>query len=605
MTYRPSALAAACFLSVLADPAVALSPIVVTAGRIAQTAEDSLASITVIDRQQIEKQQAHSVPDLLRGVPGVSLTNNGGAGKLTSVLLRGTESDHVLVLIDGVKVGSASAGVTAFEHLPVEQIERIEIVRGPRSSLYGSEAIGGVIQIFTRRGGGELSPWFSLGGGSFDSYKASAGISGGGDNTWFSGSISGEDTEGFNACNGQPMVAGCFTHEPDKDGYDNLSGNLRAGMRFDGGAEVDVHWLRTEASTRYDGDYQNESDTMQQVFGAGLKLAPTADWSLSLKAGRSLDESDNFKDGTFSSRFETRRDSLSLQSDLIFGADQLLSLGLDYQDDRVGGSTAYAVTARDNKGIFGQYLGQFGGHDIQASLRRDDNEQFGGHTTGALAWGYEIAAGLRLIASYGTAFKAPSFDELYFPGFGNPDLEPESSRSLEIGLSGLHNWGNWSLNAYQTDIDDLIAFDASTYAPANIESARIRGLEAVVSALLGDWRLQAELTLLDPVNQGNGFYHDNTLPRRAEQSFRADVDRDYGRYSFGATLNAVGKRYDDIANSRELDSYLTFDLRAEYRLSEAWRLQARLDNLFDEEYETAAFYNQPGRSFFLTVRYQP
>ncbi len=582
-----------------------MEPIVVTASRVVQTADETLASVTVIDREEIEKQQAVSVPDLLRGVPGLVVSNSGGPGSPSSLFLRGTNSDHVLVMIDGVKVGSPTLGTTPFEHIPVEQIERIEIVRGPRSSLYGSEAVGGVVQIFTRRGGGEWSPSFSLGGGRYGTYKGSAALSGGGGSAWFNATLSGVDTRGFNACDGEPGVAGCFTREPDTDGYRNLSGSLRAGYRFDNGTEVDTHWLRTEGDTEFDGDFQNESETVQQVLGAGVRLSPTDIWALSLKAGRSRDDSDNFKDGVFSTRFETERDTVSLQNDISVAEDHLLTLGLDYQDDRVGGSTAYPVTSRDNNGLFGQYLRRFGLHDIQASLRGDDNEQFGSHTTGGLAWGYEFADGLRLTASYGTAFRAPTFNQLYFPDFGNPDLRPEESESIELGLSGRVGWGNWSLNAYQTDLDDLIAFDANTFAPGNIEAARIRGLEAVVDARFLDWDLGANLTLLDPLNRGSGPNRDNLPPRRAEWSLRVDLDRAFGRFSLGATLLAVGRRYDDIANTLELDAYATVDLRAEYRLAQAWRIQARADNLFDEDYETASFYNQPGRSLFLTLRYQP
>ncbi len=592
-------------LSRAAEETASLPPIVVTAGRVAQTAEQTLASVTVIDRTEIEHRQATSVPDLLRGLPGLIITNNGGLGKSTALSLRGAESDHVLILIDGIKVSSATLGSTAIENIPVDQIERIEVVRGPRSSLYGSEAIGGVIQIFTRKGGGGLTPSFSLGGGSYATYTASANLSGGGDRAWFNVGVSGQDTAGFNACNGEPNVAGCFIHEPDKDAYTNLSGNLRAGHRFGNGTEVDVHWLRAEGDSDFDGGFENQTETLQQVLGAGVKFSPIDLWGIALKIGRGWDKSDNFKDGDFSSRFETVRDSLSLQNDLSLGADQLLTLGVDYQDDRVGGSVDYLVSERDTIGLFGQYLGQLGDHDIQVSLRNDDNEQFGGHTTGSLAWGHGFSGGMRFIASYGTAFKAPTFNELYFPIFGNPGLRPEDSASLELGLSARTGWGSWSLNMFQTDVDDLISFDANTFSPANIDSARIRGLEASLGTSLGAWDLAADLTLLDPINQGNGAAHGKLLPRRTRRQLRLDMDRDFGRYSLGAGLVGVGKRYDDIANTRELDAYVTLDLRGEYRIDKAWRVQARLDNLLNEDYETASFYNQPGRGIYLTLRYQP
>jgi vitamin B12 transporter len=577
-----------------------LPTIVVTAERVAQTAEDSLASVTIIDRQQIQQTQAQSLPELLRAVPGISLSNNGGLGKNSSVFLRGTNSDHVLVLIDGIKVGSATLGSTTFEHIPITQIERIEIVRGPRSSLYGSEAIGGVIQIFTRKGKGKFKPNFSATIGSHNTYQSTVGISGGTDKTWFSANLSGMDTKGFNSCNGKPNVGGCLTDEPDKDGYQNISGQLRAGYRFNKNAAIDIHWLRTEGESNYDGSFQNQSDIMQQVLGAGLRLLPTDTWTVSLKAGRSWDDLDNFKDGVFSTRFETLRDILSLQNNLEIGENNLLVLGIDYQNDKVGGTTAYQVDSRDNKGVFAQYLGYFDQHDVQFSLRSDDNAQFGNHTTGNLAWGYSFND-LRFTASYGTAFKAPTFNELYFPNYGNSNLNPEKSKSFEIGLTAKTSWGSWAINTYQTDIDDLIAYDASVFAPGNIDSARIRGLETVLNTSIAEWNINTNLTLLDPSNQSN----DKVLPRRAKESLHINLDRKFNQLTVGTSLHAVGKSYDDAANTRELDAYMTMDLRSGYQITKDWQVQARISNLFDQDYETAAFYNQAGREFFITLNYQP
>lgn len=596
-----AALAAGFPLPLLAQPSDTQT-VIVTATRTAQTADETLASVTVITREDIERQQAQSVQDLLRGVPGLSLANNGGPGKTTSVFLRGTESDHVLVLIDGVKVGSATLGTAAFQDFPIEQIERIEIVRGPRSSLYGSEAIGGVIQIFTRKGGGALKPYFSAGGGRYHTYYASGGVSGGGSRGWFHLGAGHFDTQGFNACRGG---GGCFTTEPDEDGYRNSSGALRAGYRFDNGTELDINALRAEGDNEYDGSFVNESQSVQQVVGARLGFSPLEAWRATLLAGRSRDESDNFKDGVFKSRFDTERDTLSFQNDLTLGSRQLLTLGLDYQDDRVKSTTAYAVNARDNTGLFVQYQARLGAHDLQFSLRRDDNEQFGGHTTGGTAWGSDLGNGLRFVASYGTAFKAPTFNELYFPGFGNPNLRPEESQSLELGLQGVFAAGRWSLNAYETHVDELIAFDATILAPANIEQARLRGLEATIGARLAEWNTNASFTWLDPENRSTGPNSGKVLPRRARQALRLDADRALGQVRFGASLLAVGRRYDDLANTRAMGGYATVDLRAEYAFARAWRLQARIENLFDKEYETAAFYNQPGRSLYLTLRYQP
>jgi vitamin B12 transporter len=589
-----------------------LDTVIVTATRTARTADETLASVTVITREDIERQQARSVADLLRGTPGLSISNNGGRGQNTSLFLRGANSDQLLVLIDGIKVGSATLGTTAFQDLPLEEIERIEIVRGPRSSLYGSEAIGGVIQIFTRRGGGEPRPRFSLSGGSYRNFEGSAGISGGGDDGWFNASISGVDTRGFDSCRAEAAseFGGCFVDEPDRDGYRNLSGSLRAGYRIDDDLEVEVFGLLARADNEFDGSFQNEAENRQELLGGNLRWSPTGNWDLALRLGRSRDKSDNFLDGVFASRFDSRRDTVSLQNDLALGLDHLLTLGVDYQDDRVESDTAFTVTSRDNTGVFGQYLGYLGDHDIQLALRHDDNEQFGGNSTGSAAWGYQIGDGLRVTLSYGTAFKAPSFNQLYFPDFGNPDLDPEESRSIEAGLRGDHDWGGWSVHVYRTEIDDLIGFDPDAGLPVNVDEALISGLEAAIGTRLAGWDINASLTLLDPENRSAGPNRGNVLPRRAEQSLRLDLDREFGDpshglYSLGASVIAESRRYDDLANTRRMGGYATVDLRAEYRIDRDWRLQARIVNLFDKDYETAAFYNQPGRSAYLTVRYEP
>ncbi|HSO07862.1 MAG TPA: TonB-dependent vitamin B12 receptor [Pelomicrobium sp.] len=584
---------------------VALAPVIVTATRTAETADETLASVSVITREDIVRQQALTVDDALRNLAGITFSRNGGLGNNTSLFLRGTEADHVLVLVDGIRVGSATVGQTAFQDIPIDQIERIEVVRGPRSSLYGADAIGGVIQIFTRRGGGELRPFASVGGGSYSTSKLSAGLSGGGETSWFNATIANLDTQGINACSPPNAFTGCFAVEPDRDAYRNRSGSLRLGHRFDNGADVDFSFLRTDAENEFDGTFVNETDTSQQVLGGRLRFSPLDAWKVSLLAGQSRDNSDNYLNGMFMSRFDTRRDTFSFQNDVALAADQVVTLGYDYLRDQVESDTQFAETSRRNDGVFGQYLGRFGRHDVQGSLRYDDNEQFGGETTGNAAWGYAFAEGYRATVAYGTAFKAPSFNDLYFPFFGNPDLEPEESKSFEVGLSGTYPAWRWQANAYETRIDNLIAFDPVTFLPQNIEKARIRGLELIASARIAGWDTSANVTFLDPINDGGGPNNGNVLPRRAEQALRVDVDRRFGQFSVGATVAAEGRRYDDLANTVRMGSYAVVDLRAEYRPHKDWTLQARVNNVFDKDYETAAYFNQLGANFMVTLRYAP
>ena len=592
------------FLAVPSHAADAPLKIVVTPTRTAQTVDESIASVSVVDRKQIEERQARTVEDALRGLPGLDFSNNGGRGRATQIFMRGTEGDHVLVLVDGVKVGSPTLGQTQFENLPIGQIERIEVVRGPRSSLYGSEALGGVIQIFTRKGGGPLTPSFSVTGGSHETGEATLGLSGGGAKSWFNLSASGADTQGINACRGVPGLAGCFVNEPDDDAYRSISGSARAGMRFDNGVEVDAHYLRAESESFFDGGFVNESENMQQVLGGSLRASPHAIWRATLLGGRSWDDSDNFRNGVKKSRFDGRRDTLSLQNDFTLAPRHIVTLGGDYQKDRISSDTAYPVTSRDNVGVFGQYQAGIGKHNAVFGLRRDDNEQFGGKTTGNIGWGYDLAQGLRVTTSYGTAYKAPTFNELYFPFFGDPNLDPETGRTAEAGISGDHVLGKWAVNVFHTRINHLIAFDAARRLATNVDDASITGVEFEVGALVAGWAAHANLTFLDPENRSRGANRGNVLPRRSEESLRLDADREFGRFSAGASLIAAGKRYDDLANRQELDPYVTFDLRGGYRVTDRWLLQGRAENLLDRDYETAAFFNQPGRSLFVTLAYQ-
>ena len=580
----------------------------VTAARTPQSNVDTLASVTVIDRDEIERRQAHSVQDALRGVPGLSFSNNGGLGKATSVFLRGAESDQVLVLVDGVRVGSATLGTTSIQDIPIDQVERIEVVRGPRSSLYGADAIGGVIQIFTRKGGGALTPRLSLGGGSHGTQDYSAGLSGGGERGWFNIGASHLQTRGFNSCDGLPFPpgGGCFTDEPDHDGYRNTGLSARAGYRLTDSLSAEAHYLRGEGENEYDGSVfsSNSSDYTQDVLGARMDWQVLPAWQMSLSGGRSRDLADAFHDDSFRSAFNSNRYSASWLNVFAIGAAQRLTLGADWLDDRVSGTTDYDQDSRDNAAGFAQYQGQFGSHELTAAVRRDDNQQFGGHTTGSLAWGYRFSPTLRVMASWGSAFKAPTFNELYFPFFGNPSLDPEEANSYELGVAGQHGAVDWSLNLYRTDIDELIGFDAS-FVPVNIDKTRIRGLEAIASTRLAGWDLAANLSVLDPENRGQDANRGNQLPRRAKLLGRLDADRSLGAWRLGASLYGEGRRYDDIANTTELGGYVTFGLRAAYALTRDWSLEGKLANALDKHYRTAGLFNQDGRNAMLTVRYAP
>jgi len=440
--------------------------VVVTAARVEESLDETLSSVTVIRRDAIERAQVRTVEELLAGVEGLAIAGGGGLGKVTSVFVRGAESDHTLWLVDGVRIGSVTTGTPALQDLPVDTIERIEIVRGPRSSLYGADAIGGVVQVFTRRGGG-APPSLRLTSGSNGTRQGAASLGFGGDDAWLDLQASHLQTDGIDSCRGLPFPpgGGCFTIEPDRDPYRNTSANLRAGWRVSPSLEVQAFVQRSEGRGDFDGSFVNESDVANQVVGLDVTGQVGSRWRSRLTAGSSTDDVTSFRDGLQRSVFDTRRDSATWQNDFATGDRGQLVVGLDWLQDRVVSSTRFVADSRDNRAAFVQYGTTVGRQELSVAARLDDNEQFGSNATGSVAWGTGLGRGLRVYASAGTAFKAPSFNELYFPGFGNPQLDPEEATSVEVGLKQSAAWGRWAVAAFRSEVDDLIAFDSATFLP--------------------------------------------------------------------------------------------------------------------------------------------
>ncbi len=612
------------------NDATALDPVIVTATRTAITVDDALSSVSVITRADIERLQPTSVLDLLTGLPGVTMTQSGGLGQQSSLFLRGTNSTHTLVLVDGVRIGSVTAGLASLEQIPVEQIERIEIVRGPRSSLYGADAIGGVIQIFTRHGqsGGGIVPSLSVTAGSHGLFGSEVGLSAGDQHAWLNLSLGGEYTSGFPACrmgaaeaNGG-LGAGCFVDDPRNDAYRNWNGAANAGYRWDNGTELTFSWLRSKNDVEYAGSPYggNQAVNEQRVAGARLSFSPQPAWKVTLNAGQGRDLATTYYQGTYDGTWypfaqtghsNSRRDQASWQNDIALTTHQLLTVGVDFQREHVDSSTGYLASQRHDTGGYAQYQGRFGRNELQLSLRHDHSSQYGGHGTGALAWGYRFDHDLHFLASYGTAFHAPTFNDLYYPPYygipsANPQLKPEQSRSGELGLNQQLGRWNWAVNAYQTRIDELIVLDPNrNYVPFNVSRARIRGVEGQFGANLAGWQVQAYLTLQRPQNIDGGANNGHLLPRRPQRTARIDLDRRFGAFGVGTTWYAAGSSYDDVANRYRLGGYSTLALRASWHFTRDWQVEAKLANALDHGYETVYYFNQPGRSWTLTLRYSP
>lgn len=569
--------------------------IVVTATRTARTVDETIAPVSVITREDIEKSTARDLGELLSGLPGVDISRSGGYGKNTSLFLRGTNSNQVLTLVDGVKLYSATVGATAFQFIPLEQIERIEVVRGPRSSLYGSEAIGGVVQIFTRRGSEENRWGASAGYGTYNTGEVSASGSGTAGQLQYSLVANAFQTDGFNALNDA---------QPDDDGYDNLSLSASARSDFERGGVLDLTFLRAEGTTDFDNPFDppsvfHDSDFVQQVAAARWDISPTDVWSSTVRVGQSRDESETFSDGVSDSEFDTKRNEISWQNDFQIRDSHILTAGIDYSDDQVESSTEFEEDSRDNTALFGEWQGDWEARRAVLGVRYDDNEQFGSHYSGNVDFAQDIGRNLTLSLGAGSAFKAPTFNDLYFPDFGNPDLDAERSASIEAGISGLVSGGRWAARVFRTEIEDLITFDSVTFVPENIDEARINGLELELQAIVSQWSVTGALTLLDPTDEETG----NVLPRRARETLFVSGARQWDRWRTGLSVLAQGKRYDDKANTVELDSYVVLNADLEYRLPANWTFKIDLRNLLDEDYQTVDGYNEPGRTIFAKVRY--
>jgi len=579
-----------------AEPPLIQDPIVVTPTRVPEQESESLAPVSVITRDTIEASQARDVLDLFRLLPGIDVARTGGAGQQTSIFLRGTNSNHTLVLIDGVRANSAGTGSFTWENLPLSQIERIEIVRGPRSSYYGSDAIGGVIQIFTRRVNGGN---FRVEAGSFNTQAAEAGFGLGSDELFITLNVATLSTDGFSAQNENG-----FLFDPDDDGYDNTSLTLGIDAETGRRSELKVKLFWSESDVEFD---QGDSETRNTTVGVHWTLE--TDSGNRHRFGLGL-ESDDIQTPVFGSQFETDRVSFDYFYDRPVFTDGVFSAGLNYVDeeahqfDTFSGADVYNQK-RDFVGIFAALAWRNGIHDVQLSGRYDDYSDFGSEPTADIAWGLSLGARSQLIFSAGSAFRAPNFNELFSPGFGglfagNPNLQAETSTSFETDFRyRISKKQRFNANLFFTRIDNLIAFQGVDFQAINIDEAEIDGLELSYALSLDRWNIGASATLQSAKDASTGM----KLLRRAHEKASFTADWLFGnRSNIGGELFFSGER-EDFGGT--LDSYVLVNLRARFPLTRTWMLEARLENLFDEAYELAAGFNTPERSGYLGLRWTP
>jgi vitamin B12 transporter len=584
-----------------------LDDVVVTASRISQPRESVIADMSVIDAEEIQRGGQTTLVELLKLQPGIEISSNGGAGETTSVFLRGTNSNQVIVLIDGMRVSSATAGTTTFENIPLAQIDRIEILRGPATSLYGQDAIGGVIQIFTKRGEGAPQLSASVGYGSYNTKTAAAGLNGSYGDTSFSANISSYTTDGFSAYN---------THNPqfsDDDAYRNLafSGSLR--QKLAEGHDIGIQLYQSEGHNNFDNrfnatDFSDNAKLSQFSYALVSHNQFTSNWLSTLKLGESTDDSENFQEFG-NSRFKTKQRQYSWQNDVNLPLGTLILL-YDRLEQQVKSSTIFDKTSRDTNGLMLGYLFNIGDHSLQANLRSDHSAQFGTHDTGGLAYGYNVNENWRVTGSYGTAFKAPTFDDLFFPSTpsfppaSNPNLKPEESKNFEASLRYANNVSSASITGFHNRIKNLIQLD-SNFTPFNSSDVLIKGITLAAAHQMDHWQIKGSVDIQSPKDEGTG----NLLARRAENFGNLGLAHTWDAWRFGSEVTASGKRFNQSDNLQKLKGYAVVNFTADYKINQDWKLQARANNIFDKDY-TLAYdgnfaYQTPGANVFFSIGYTP
>lgn len=574
----------------------------VTATRTAQNLDATLAPVTVLNRIDLDRLQPADLPDLLMRIPGADIKRSGGEGSAASLFLRGTSSEHTLVLVDGQRMSSASNGSSPISYIDSEMIERIEVVRGPRSSLYGADAIGGVIQIFTRQTGTYLKAGYGshnayrLAGGHYDTQGA-----------WrYGASVSYYQTDGIdNTVDDTPP-------HNDDDAYRNTSINARLGYDFSENHQLDLRYSHVRTQNEYDDLYgagRPYSDSWLQNIDLSLKSAATSWWLNTFRIGHTIIDSDDLDDviPTAHDTYRTTRWAASWQNDFTLAQGHIATLGFDYYDDELESSADHQaadgkrVKNRDNKAVFAQYQGGTGFMDWTIGGRYDDNEHHSSESTGNISLGFSLPRQHRLILSYGTGFRAPTFNDLYWPGSGNPDLEPETSKNSEVEVRGDYDHWQWALNLYRNEVDQLIAWAPSqpgswVWQPFNINSATIEGVDLSVATRLDEWQVGLSASYVEARDDDT----DQILKDRARASASLDLDRRFGDFSVGLSWRVQNGRY-VYGNERRLPGYGTLGVRLGYQLTPNLNLALKINNATDKVYQLSEPYRQDRSNAFLTA----
>ena len=617
---RPRPVAVVLFVLSSCAFAQQIPQVVVTATRSEQAITDTLASTTVLTREDIRDTQAQDLPTLLRGAAGIEITQNGGPGTTASVFMRGGNSNHTLILLDGMRINSSTLGTTALERLTLEQIERIEIVRGNVSAMYGSEAIGGVIQLFTRQGSGTPALGGSFTMGSRDSLSGNLDYGGKiGDTRFFIG-LAGFHTEGFSAINPNTNATTRAKVNPDNDGYRNTTLNASVSHLINPRNEVGLRLYSTRGLINFDSSSAAASNLNTNVhqannstssFAAYSKNRILDAWRSTLTFSKSTDSSDQTLNYKWDGHIRTDQRQLTWQNEIALAPTHKLLLGAESLSQRAESesTTSKFYPARQVSTWLAGYSGSVERAEFQLNLRGDRYSDFGKINTYFAAAGYNITNEWKLIAQQSTAFNAPTFNQLYFPGFGSPNLLPESAKSRDFGAQWARGSHLLRITRFRTDYINLI--QSALVAPflaINIARARVNGWESNYTGQWAGFDLRANITLQDPVSIPADPVLGPQLRRRAQVFGNVGVYRNIGGWRLGADVYSTDKRLDTEINAGTkvgLASYNLVTLTARYNITKEIYVAAKIANATNADYQVVHGYNTPQRGLFVTFGYQP
>lgn len=612
---------------------VSLPEVVVTGTRTPTKSNDQLSEVTLISRKEIESAGNVSLTELLGGVPGVQASPSSIRGANATIFIRGTNNTHTLFLVDGQRVSSATIGATAFQHLPLDQIERIEILRGPASSLYGSDAIGGVVQIFTRIGAGKPAPQASLSLGSYGTSSVSFGYGGKVDGTSFHVQVGRENSRGFSDI--KEAKGGLYdSFNPDEDGYRQSNLGFSLSQKVSNDLELGATYIISQGAKQSDNtncdtdgisctaNFNNRDRQSLESLALRAVYEINTAWKATVKLSEGTDELKSwlFDPGTQTEavqKYTTRQKQITWQNDIRVGSG-LLMVALERREVAVNSTVHFDVSAQTtNSGVLG-YQAWIDRHMFQVSTRKDKISGLGDQSTYSAGYGYKIADGWIARGSLGTGFHAPSFNDLYWPldpanfFVGNPMLRPESSRNSELGIAYESSSSSASATVFKNNIKDLIVYetDPSTYMSSmtNLKSATIKGVSVHGKHSWRDWNASASLDFLSPHDDETG----KILQRRVTRAATLDLSRRAGPLTWGANTKMFSDRYNDSANTQKLPGYALLGLRSSYTWSRDISFTAEIQNALDKDYvvNRVSFspfsdYGTAGRALYFGLHYAP